>query len=1668
MKSIMKKATSILLIVTMIVAYMPVMSFAETDVQSSGTCGTSVSWNLADNGTLIISGSGKMSNYEDETKVPWYSVRDSIETVVINDGVQSICSNAFYGCSNLTGITIPEGVGTIDMYVFAGCSSLSSVSIPDSVTRIEPYAFYQCSSLTDIEIPENVIYIGQYAFSECTGLTGINIPGKMTEITEYTFAGCSSLTDITISEGVKYIYDGAFEGCSSLSNVTLPASIQQIWSDAFSDCGSLKYVFYAGTEYEWGQIDIRSNNSSIEQASKHYSAADHTWSTTWTIDKAPTCTEEGSKSMYCLYCDKTKDKTSIPMTDHDTTKHSAKAPTCTEAGYEAYESCKNCDYTTYKVIPEAGHTPSAEATCTEPQKCTVCDEVLVKAKGHTPAIGTTPLKCAVCDEVLEAVESGTCGDNLSWTLSDDGLLCIYGEGEMSDFAREEDAPWYSFKDSIKTVTITEGVTSVGENAFFYYSNLKVVNIQCTMCTIGASAFYSCPITDTCYIGTEPMWPEMVTIGSNNNKLKNPARFHYECSGCDLTESRVDPTCTKDGSSTISCKNCSYSKTEILTDGHEFKDGYCTKCGEREVIASENGSDWSWVLYGDGVLEISGTGTIYRRWESSLIDSIKKVVINSGINGIGSMAFYGCTNLTEISIPSTVTVLEQSAFSSCNKLKSITIPDSVTSIGIGAFTACNNLTSITIPDSVTSIENNTFSGCFNLISITIPDSVTSIGNYAFSYCSGLTRILIPDSVTSIGKGAFKGCSGLTSITIPEGVTSIGEDAFNDCRGLTSITIPEGVTSIGDRAFYDCGGLTSITIPEGVISIGDRAFSGCWSLTSIMIPEGVTTIGENLFSGCSSLTSITIPEGVTSIGNSAFSGCWRLTSITIPEGVTSIGEDAFSSCSSLTSITIPESVTFLGDSVFCGCSGVTSITIPGSVISIGENAFYDCDGLTSVTIRDGISSIGICAFYSCSGLTSISIPNSVTSIGNSAFLDCNDLTSVTLPASLKTVGASAFTHHVRYIFYTGSESDWNQIEFGNSDFISADSYIHYNSTNHTWDDNWTTDKAATCTEEGSKSHHCIYCDERQNVTTIPVTEHDLLQHQAKDATCTADGNKEYFTCSICNKVFKDKDGASETTIQDEVIQAKGHTPGDEATCTEPQKCTVCDEVLTEAKGHTPGDEATCTEPQKCTVCDEILVEALGHDIVQHESKAATCTEAGNKAYETCTRCDYTTFEEIKAIGHSLTKIDATSATCTTDGNNAYFVCSDCHKTYKDAEGKTETTAEVEVIPATGHTPGPEATCTEPRKCTVCDEILVKALGHDIVQHEGKAATCTEAGNKAYVTCTRCDYTTFEEIKAIGHSWSNWTVSKPPTCVDGQRYRICNVCGEFETAIIPATGHSLTKIDATSATCTTDGNNAHFVCSDCHKAYKDAEGKTETTAEVEVIPAAGHTPGTEATCTEPQKCTVCGEILVNATGHTYKDVVTRATLSSNGRIVIKCSKCSEVKSTTTIYRPTKFTLSTTAYTYDGGIKKPTVTVKNSAGKTLAKDTDYTLTYASGRKYVGKYSVKINFKGKYSGSKTLYFNINPPKTSLTSLTASSKGFTAKWSKKTTQVTGYQIQYSTSSKFTNPKTVTITKNSTTYKKITKLTAKKRYYVRVRTYKTVGSTKYYSSWSSYKSVITRS
>ena len=363
------------------------------------------------------------------------------------------------------------------------------------------------------------------------------------------------------------------------------------------------------------------------------------------------------------------------------------------------------------------------------------------------------------------------------------------------------------------------------------------------------------------------------------------------------------------------------------------------------------------------------------------------------------------------------------------------------------------------------------------------------------------------------------------------------------------------------------------------------------------------------------------------------------------------------------------------------------------------------------------------------------------------------------------------------------------------------------------------------------------------------------------------------------------------------------------------------------------------------------------------------------------------------------------------------------------------------------------------------------HNLTLVAAKAATCTTAGNSAYYTCDGCDKwfadatgsveitdKTSVKIPAPGHTagteWksddtNHWHEcsrchdKKDEAAHDYGSDNVCDTCGYYKT--VPHT-HNLTLVAAKAATCTEGGKEAYYKCEGCGKFYEDVLG----TKEITDLASWGN---------------------IAKIAHTTKQTVTKATPTANGKIVNYCSVCKKTLSTTVIPKASSIKLKATSLTYNGKVRTPKVIVKDRTGKTLVKNTDYTVSYAKGRKYVGKYAVKITFKGKYSGTKTLYFTIKPKATSISSLKAGSKKFTVKWKKQATQTTGYQVQYSASSKFSKVKTVTVGKNTTVSKKISKLSGKKKYYVRVRTYKTVKingkSIRIYSGWSKAKTVTTK-
>ena len=905
-----------------------------------------LTWKLYEDGTLNISGTGAMKDYNDDDNPSPVYQNSNVKKVVIEKGVTSIGNYAFSGCLGLKSITIPDGITSIGDHAFDSCINLRSITLPDSITSIGMWAFYNCWNVSSIIIPDGVTSIEDFTFNSCISLTSITIPNSVTNIKSSAFHNCADLTSITIPDSVTSIGYAAFSNCDSLQTISL-------------GCGSaLK------------KSDFGDQANLVSYTNQHL--------LTKTEAKAKTCTEDGNKEYWtCEHCgkyflsDDTNPETAkaveqsefIIPASHKLTKVEAKDATCTEDGNKAYWTCEHCG----KYFLSDDSNPET-ATAVE------LSETVIPALKHKNATtrgvvepnGTKPgysgdRYCPDCDTVLEKGYTYWNEGNLTWKLDADGTLTISGTGTMKDYDYNNNpSPANQKKGSVKKVVIKDGVTSIGNFAFYNCTSLTSITIPDSVTSIELAAFNNCnnltsitipdsvtSIGDSAFELCNKL--SSITLSNNITSIGNWA-FH----GCHLTSITIPDSVTSIGA--MAFYSCSNLQTISLSCGSALKKSdfggqanlvsytnqhLLTKTAAKAATCSESGNKEYWTCEHCGKYFLSDdsnpeTAKAVEQSETILpaIQHKNAELRNSSEPTETSPGYSG-----DLYCPDCDTVVEKGyTYWIEDNLTWKLYEDGTLNIsGTGAMKDYNSTDNLSPAYMNSSVKK-----------VVIEEGVTNIGNWAFSECSSLTSITIPDSVTNIGAAAFDSCGSLTSITIPGSVTSIGTVAFYNCSGLTSITIPDSVTNIGAAAFDSCGSLTSIVIPNSVTSIESYAFSACSSLTSITIPDSVTSIGNNAFDSCSSLTSITIPDGVTSIESYAFYNCSGLTSITIPDSVTNIGAAAFDSCTSLTSITIPDSVTSIESYAFCNCSNLTSITIPDSVTNIGAAAFDSCTSLKTISL------------------------------------------------------------------------------------------------------------------------------------------------------------------------------------------------------------------------------------------------------------------------------------------------------------------------------------------------------------------------------------------------------------------------------------------------------------------------------------------------------------------------------------------------------------------------------------------------------------------------------------------------------------------------------------------------------------------------------------------------
>ncbi len=1102
------------------------------------------------------------------TKIGEFAFRycKGLETIILPDKLTIIGSGAFDGCSSLVSITIPISVTEISGSAFEGCTSLTSVNAPCSWNEKPLYNFKSgvavniqshtlennvciiCSenkcgaSESDNVVwffDDGVLYIsGTGAMADYdanntpwkdykTQIKKVVVGDGVTSIGKDAFYGCTALTEITIPDSVTRLGDKVFWNCTSLTSVTIPESVTTIGDSAFVDCASLTSINVNENNTAYASIDgvlFNKEKTEIIRCPQNKSGE-------YSIPES-VITIGGSAFSSC------KALTSVIIPDSVTT-----------IGRSAFWGCSALNLVE---IPK-NVTTIGESAFTS---CSALTSVIIP--DNVTTIGALAFwNCASLASVTIPESVTTIGDSAFWNCA--SLTSINVNENNTAYASIDGVLFNKEKTEIircpqnksGEYSIPESVTIIDSSAFDGCTLLTTVNAPCSW---NENPLYT--------------FEDGVDLVIQEHTYENGKCTVANCDNACVHETMTNGVCVTCGGNYCGAKA---SDKVVWFYDEDTTTLTITGTGAMADYEGDNKPWNSFKSQITNVIINNGVTTIgnYAFGECS---NLKSITIPETVTTIGQYAFYGCTKLTSVTIPDSVTTISANALNGCSSLESVTIGNNVTSIGEKAFYGCSALTSVTFGENVENLGNFAFAKCTSLTTITLPEKITSISEQCFDGCTSLKSVTIPDDVTSIGAAAFSNCKNLATVTIPEDVTTIGNNAFSNCTSLTIVTIPNSVKSIGEKVFggssnvllfvdennnyvqnyatansinyvVDGSGelekLTftpiykeadnenseitgysvtardktisgALTIPSkyngySVTAIGVEAFYNCDALTSVTIPSSVKTIGDSAFRGCTALTSVTIPSSVKTIDKCAFFECVSLQTVDLT-GVSSIGENAFCCCTALNSVVLGDDLKTIGFGAFVDCSSLETIELPEGLTTIDESAFGGCKKLKKVTIPKSVTKIGVGAFEVCTSLAEVEISEGVTTIGKRAFQCCESLTKIVIPKSVTSIDAEAFYNcgNLKYIFFEGTED--SQKELG--DALVTNAKIHYGSSTHTFNENYTVDVEPTCTEKGSESQHCKYCDLTQNERDVKENGHTSVNGGTE---------KVHTKCDVCEEIL-----------------------------------------------------------------------------------------------------------------------------------------------------------------------------------------------------------------------------------------------------------------------------------------------------------------------------------------------------------------------------------------------------------------------------------------------------------------------------------------------------------------------------------------------------------------------
>ena len=887
--------------------------------------------------------------------------------ITIPNSVTYLGMQAFGDCYSINGhVTLSANQGTIREQTFNMCEGIISVTIPEGITTIEELAFNYCSSMTgDLTIPNSVTNIGQSAFANCASLNGtLILPENLSTIEDNVFYDCKFTGSLVIPENVTSIGSSAFHNNRFTGNLNIPEGVTSIGYDAFHECTfdgtlnipnsltSISSSAFSGCDFT-GTLNIHENVSSIGE----YAFSECSNITELVLGRGLTEIDNG-----------------------------------------AFQECGLLS----KVTSLATTAPTLETN--------VFTGISADATLYYPSSGEQSYTDKGWMQYFSNSINQMCGDFAFYDIDlTTGKLTISGSGAMWDYDGTTQAPWRQYATQITSLEIHDGITSIGDNAFYGMSALTgAVAIPESVTLIGESAFQGCTSINE------------LTIYDGLTNIENYAFYLCVALNKVTTFATTAPTLGNNVFTNIAADATLYCQEEAEASYIEKGWDQYFSINAAPIYGGKCGDNITWTLnLTTGELVVTGTGAMWDYDISDdsnnktpwfeLLEKIKSLSLSEGITHIGDNAFWGIsTNNSTLTLPSTLISIGEDAFFGGGFDGTLTIPNSVTSLERGAF-SCNNFTEINISENIQHIANVAFYDN-PITSINIPSGVIAIGIQAFDYCSQLKEIVISNTVTSIDNSAFSHCPIESCTVLATTAPYLNDMVFeNNIYETATLYYHADATDYEDKGWFyyfanryaiytgTCGEDAYWTLN---VTTGELRIYGTGAMYNYYVYQNGSYSRAPWRNYKDLITSVVVEEGITNVGNYAFydvnglGSYTSLTSFSLAGTITSIGKSAFENCTGLTgTISIPASVTSIGASAFENCTGITALNIAGSA-SIGEYAFSDCTGITSITKTNisKVTSIGNYAFRDCTRLTTVAIPSYVTSIGEYAFNGCTELTDI----------------------------------------------------------------------------------------------------------------------------------------------------------------------------------------------------------------------------------------------------------------------------------------------------------------------------------------------------------------------------------------------------------------------------------------------------------------------------------------------------------------------------------------------------------------------------------------------------------------------------------------------------------------------------------------------------